>query len=122
MVIFMPYYRHHGHFFHSRPRPSSTATVQLNCCQIASNILCRLACSLFLLIIAVFLFKLSIDATANQNEGSPILATILLTIAIVSFIRTYQKLRQYYVIMNTRRRLIQVEAKKNRHSFALLSV
>jgi uncharacterized membrane protein len=116
----MPYYRQNGHLFHShsRTRPplisngqtnsttttTTTAAVQLNSCQIALNILCRFVFSLFLLIIAIFLLTLS----TNQNEGSPIIATILLTIAIVSFIRTYQKLRQYYIIMDTRRRFIQV--------------
>jgi hypothetical protein len=118
----MPYYRQHGQLFHShsRTRPSSitngqnnpTTPVQLNNCQIASNILCRFAFSVFLLIMAIFLLKLSIDTTTNQNEGSPIIATILLIIAIVSFIRTYQKLRQYYIIMGTRHRLIQVKQKE----------
>lgn len=112
MVIFMPYYRPRLRFFHSQSQTNSNEptnpTIQFNVCQIVSNILCRLAFSLFLFIMALFLLRLSIGNTTNQNEGSPIIATILLTIAIVSFIRTYQKLKQYYVIMNTRRRLIQV--------------
>jgi len=120
MVIFMPYYRQHGQLFHthSRPRPSSTSNGQnnsttttinsLNGYQIACSILCRFGFSLFLFVIALFLFRLSIDNTTNQKEGSPIIAAILLTIAIISFIRTYQKLRQYFIIMETRRRIIQV--------------
>jgi hypothetical protein len=121
MVIFMPYYRQHGQLFHShsRARPSSTLNGQnnsttttinpLNGYQIACSILCRFAFSLFLFVIALFLFRLSMDNTANQREGSPIIAVILLTIAIISFIRTYQKLRQYFIIMDTRRRIIQVK-------------
>jgi hypothetical protein len=121
MVIFMPYYRQHGQLFHthSRTRPSSTSNGQnnsttttinpLNGYQIACSILCRFTFSLFLFVIALFLFRLSIDNTANQKEGSPIIAAILLTISIISFIRTYQKLRQYFIIMETRRRIIQVK-------------
>lgn len=117
MVIFMPYYRPHLHYFHAQSQNNSStttnrqthSTVRLNICQITSNILCRLACSVFLLIMALFLLRLSIDNPTNQNEGSPIIATILLTIAIVSFVRTYQKLKQYYLILDTRRRLVQVD-------------
>lgn len=117
MMIFMPYYRPHLHYFHAQSENNSSTTsngqnhsnVRFNVCQIASNILCRLAFSVFLLIMALLLLRLSIDNPTNQNEGSPIIATILLTIAIVSFIRTYQKLKQYYLIMDTRRRLVQVQ-------------
>jgi hypothetical protein len=122
MVIFMPYYRQHGQLFHShaRTRPSSsssngpnntTTTVPMSGCKFASSILCRFSFSLFLLIIALFLFQLSIDTVSNQKEGSNIIAAILLTIAIVSFVRTCQTLRRYYIIMHTRRRLIQVTNK-----------
>lgn len=108
----MPYYRSRIRYFHSQTQTNSNEqtnpTIRFNVCQIVSNILCRLAFSLFLFIMALFLLRLSIENTTNQNEGSPIIATILLTIAVVSFIRTYQKLKQYYVIMDTRRRLIQV--------------
>ena len=119
----MPYYRQHGQLFHphTRPRPSSssssngqnntttTTVVPMSGCKFASSILCRFTFSLFLFIIALFLFQLSIDnASSNQKEGSNIIAAILLTIAIVSFIRTCQTLRRYYMIMHTRRRLIQV--------------
>ncbi|CAF0753230.1 unnamed protein product [Adineta ricciae] len=118
MVIFMPYYRQRGQSLHSntRTRPStslangqntSAATIRMNRCRFISNILCRFICSLFLLTIALFLFQLSIDNTSNQKEGSNIIAAILLTIAIISFIRTCQKLRRYYIILDTRRRLIQ---------------
>ncbi|UJR10023.1 hypothetical protein I4U23_014246 [Adineta vaga] len=117
MVIFMPYYRQHGQSIHSnsRTRPpaitngqnNSEANIRMNRCRFISNMLCRFICSLFLLTIALFLFQLSIDNASNQKEGSNIIAAILLTIAIISFIRTCQKLRRYYIILDTRRRLIQ---------------
>jgi hypothetical protein len=119
MVIFMPYYRQHGQFLHSHPRsrPLSTSTgqhnvantaVHLSACKFASSILCRFTFSLFLFAIALFLFQLSINNMSNKKEGSNIIAAILLTIAIVSFLRTCQTLRRYLTIMHTRRRLIQV--------------
>ncbi len=126
MVIFMPYYRQHGEFLHShaRNRPSSSssngqhnttaqATVHMSACKFASSMLCRFTFSLFLFAIALFLFQLSINNLSNKKEGSNIIAVILLTIAIVSFLRTCQTLRRYLTIMQTRRRLIQVK-KKNR--------
>lgn len=130
MVIFMPYYGQRNRSFQSYSRArlaqalngqnnSATTTATgttispLNGCQIACSILCRFAFSLFLLIIALFLFLLSINNATNKKEGSPIIASILLTVAIISFVRTYQKLRQYYIIMDTRRRLIQVDKKQN---------
>jgi hypothetical protein len=121
MVIFMPYYRQHGQLLHSHPRsrPSSstngqhntttTATVHMSACKFASSILCRFTFSLFLFAIAFFLFQLSINNASNKKEGSNIIAAILLTIAIVSFLRTCQTLRRYLTIMQTRRRLIQVK-------------
>jgi len=120
MVIFMPHYRQHGQLFpsHSRTRPLSngqnntTTTIQMNRCKFASNILCRFIFSLLLLTIALFLFRISIENVSNQKEGSNIIAAILLTIAIISFIRTCQKVRRYCIIMDTRRRLIQVWRKK----------
>jgi hypothetical protein len=129
MVIFMPYYRQHGPLHlhsHSRNRPSSSSngqnntttptttqtTVHLSACKFASSILCRFTFSLFLFAIALFLFQLSINNVSNKKEGSNIIAAILLTIAIVSFLRTCQTLRRYLTIMQTRRRLIQVEKKK----------
>lgn len=124
MVIFMPYYRQHGQLLHSHPRsrPSSssagqnnTSTTQTNvhmsACKFASSILCRFTFSLFLFAIALFLFQLSINNVSNKKEGSNIIAAILLTIAIVSFLRTCQTLRRYLTIMQTRRRLIQVKNK-----------
>ena len=123
----MPYYRQHGQLIHSHPRarpiPSSstghhsgnagtTATstaVHMSACKFASSILCRFTFSLFLFAIALFLFQLSISNVSNKKEGSNIIAAILLTIAIVSFLRTCQTLRRYLTIMHTRRRLIQVE-------------
>jgi hypothetical protein len=45
----------------------------------------------------------------DHKEGSPIIAVILLTISIVSLIRTCQKLRHYFIILDTRRRLVQVK-------------
>ena len=113
MVIFMPYYRSRLRYFHGQSQTHSNEqnnpTNRLSVYHIVPSILCRLAFSLFLFVMALFLLRLSIDNTTNQNEGSPIIATILLTIAVVSFIRTYQKLKQYYIIMDTRRRLFQVE-------------
>jgi hypothetical protein len=125
MVIFMPYYRQHGQFLHShsRTRPSLSSnghhnttttaqtTVHMSACRFASSILCRFTFSLFLFAIALFLFQLSINNVSNKKEGSNIIAAILLTIAIVSFLRTCQTLRRYLTIMQTRRRLIQVEIK-----------
>lgn len=130
MVIFMPYYRQNGQFLHAhtRTRPlsstsgqqntSSTTTttapatsptaVHMSACRFASGILCRFTFSLFLFAIALFLFQLSINNDQNKKEGSNIIAAILLTIAIVSFLRTCQTLRSYLMIMQTRRRLIQV--------------
>ena len=130
MVIFMPYYRQHGQLFqsHSRARPSSsngqnhtTSTIQMNRCKFASNIICRFIFSLFLLTIALFLFRISIENASNQKEGSNIIAAILLTIAIVSFIRTCQKVRRYCIIVDTRRRLIQVR-KEKRYIFSLFFI
>lgn len=125
MVIFMPYYRQHGQLFlsHSRTRPSTsngqnnpssptTPTTSINNYRITSNILCCFIFSIFLLIIGLFLFYISVYNAPHQNEGSPIIAIILLTIAIISFIRTCQKVRQYYIIINTRRQLIQVQENK----------
>lgn len=127
MVIFMPYYRQHGQLLHAhtRTRPlsstsgqassSSPATttsptaIHMSACRFASSILCRFTFSLFLFAIALFLFQLSINNTPNKKEGSNIIAAILLTIAIVSFLRTCQTLRRYLTIMQTRRRLIQVK-------------
>lgn len=125
MVIFMPYYRQHGQLFHAhtRTRPLSSAsgqqsttssttshtTVHMSACRFASSILCRFTFSLFLFAIALFLFQLSINNASNKKEGSNIIAAILLTIAIVSFLRTCQTLRRYLTIMQTRRRLIQVD-------------
>ena len=131
MVIFMPYYRQNGQFLHAhtrtRPLPStsgqqntsSTTTtttasatsptaIHMSACRFASSILCRFTFSLFLFAIALFLFQLSINNAQNKKEGSNIIAAILLTIAIVSFLRTCQTLRRYLTIMQTRRRLIQV--------------
>lgn len=125
MVIFMPYYRQHGHLLHAHARtrplsstsgqqsttPSSTShtTIHMSACRFASSILCRFTFSLFLFAIALFLFQLSINNVSNKKEGSNIIAAILLTIAIVSFLRTCQTLRRYLTIMQTRRRLIQVD-------------
>ena len=127
MVIFMPYYRQHGQLMHSHPRarpiPSSSAghhhanagtggtaaTAHMSACKFASSILCRFTFSLFLFAIALFLFQLSVIDVSNKKEGSNIIAAILLTIAIVSFLRTCQTLRRYLTIMHTRRRLIQVQ-------------
>ena len=135
MVIFMPYYRQHGQSLHSssRARPAASlslpnaqthasAAIRMNRCRFLSNILCRFICSLFLLTIALFLFQLSIENASNQREGSNIIAAILLTIAIVSFIRTCQKLRRYYTILETRRRLIQVRERKNNQASILFCV
>jgi hypothetical protein len=135
MVIFMPYYRQHGQFLHSHPRsrPSSLSngqhntttttttqtTVHMSACKFASSILCRFTFSLFLFAIALFLFQLSINNMPNKKEGSNIIAAILLTIAIVSFLRTCQTLRRYLTIMQTRRRLIQVKTKKTNVLFYL---
>ncbi len=120
----MPYYRQHGQLFHSHPRtrPSSSSngqhntttttqtTVHMSVCKIASSILCRFTFSLFLFGIALFLFHLSMDNVSNKVDGSNIIAAILLTIAIVSFLRTCQTLRRYLTIMQTRRRLVQVKS------------
>ena len=129
MVIFMPYYRQHGQFLHSHPRtrPSLSSngqhnatgtattttqtTVHMSACRFVSSILCRFTFSLFLFTIALFLFQLSIQNVSNKKEGSNIIAAILLTIAIVSFLRTCQTIRRYLTVMQTRRRLIQVEIK-----------
>lgn len=126
MVIFMPYYRQHGQLFHSHPRsrPSASSngqnntatttatahtTVHMSTCRFVSNILCRFIFSFFLFAIAFILFQLSINNMSNKKEGSNIIAAILLTVAIVSFLRTCQTLRRYLTIMQTRRRLIQVK-------------
>ncbi len=120
----MPYYRQHGQLIHSHPRSrplssssngqhnTSTTTqtaVHMSACKFASSILCRFTFSLFLFAIALFLFQLSINNASTKKEGSNIIAAILLTIAIVSFLRTCQTLRRYLTIMQTRRRLIQVK-------------
>ncbi|CAF2478186.1 unnamed protein product [Rotaria sp. Silwood2] len=119
MVIFMPYYRQQGQLFHShtRSRPLSSsngqhhttthAAIHMSACKFASSILCRFTFSLFLFAIALFLFQLSINNVSNKKKGSNIIAAILLTIAIVSFLRTCQTLRRYLTIMQTRRRLVQ---------------
>ena len=127
MVIFMPYYRQQRQVLHSHPRnrPLSSSsslsngrhnmnaqsTVYLSACRFVSSILCRFTFSLFLFAIALFLFQLSMGNVSNKTEGSNIIAAILLTIAIVSFLRTCQVLRRYLIIMQTRRRLIQVKKK-----------
>lgn len=109
----MPYYRQpesvHSHL---RSRSSTghngnNAPVHMSACKFASSILCRFTFSLFLFAIALFLFQLSFSNLSNKKEGSNIIAAILLTIAIVSFLRTCQTLRRYLTIMHTRRRLIQ---------------
>jgi len=124
----MPYYRQNGQVFHahtrSRPSASSsngqhttaTATttthaddIHMSACKFASSILCRFTVSLFLFAIALFLFHLSINNVSDKKEGSNVTAVILLTISIASFIRTCQTLRRYLILMQTRRRLIQVE-------------
>jgi len=89
MIIFMP-----------SDRQRSTS---INSCQITTNILCRFLFSLVLLAIACCLIRISL-----KSEGSPIVATILLIIAIISFIRTYQKLREYYTIIDSRQRILRV--------------
>lgn len=121
MVIFMPYYRQQGQLFHSharsRPSPSTNgqhhttthSQVHMSACKFASNILCRFTFSLFLFAIALFLFQLSINNVPNKKKGSNIIAAILLTIAMVSFLRTCQTLRRYLTIMQTRRRLFRVK-------------
>jgi hypothetical protein len=133
MVIFMPYYRQHGQLIHShaRSRPLSSSngqhntstttqtTIHMSACKFASSILCRFTFSLFLFAIALFLFQLSVINVSNKKEGSNIIAAILLTIAIVSFLRTCQTLRRYLTIMQTRRRLIQV---KDNYSFFVLFI
>ena len=117
MVIFMPYYRQQGQLLHSHPRsrplssqsnPITQTNIHMSACRFATSILCRFTFSLFLFAIALFLFQLSINNVSNKKEGSNIIAAILLTIAIVSFLRTCQTLRQYLTIMQTRRRLLQV--------------
>ncbi|CAF3239771.1 unnamed protein product [Rotaria sp. Silwood2] len=116
MVIFMPYYRQYNRHCHSRTRSSSsngqnttttTNDISTSGCKFASGMLCRFIFSLFLFIIALFLFQFSINNASNQLEGSYIIASILLIISIVSFIRTCHTLRRYHIIMVTRRRLIQ---------------
>ncbi|UJR36054.1 hypothetical protein I4U23_028791 [Adineta vaga] len=120
MVIFMPYYRQHGQLLHSHPRsrPSALsngqnhtttahALVHMSTCKFASNILCRFIFSFFLFAISFALFQLSINNVSSKKEGSNVIAAILLTVAIVSFLRTCQTLRRYLTIMQTRRRLIQ---------------
>ena len=114
MVIFMPYYRQPG-TIHINVRGRSAAgqngnnaPVHISACKFASSMLCRFTFSLFLFAIALFLFQLSFNNASNKKEGSNIIAAILLTIAIVSFLRTCQTLRRYLTIMHTRRRLIQV--------------
>jgi len=126
MVIFMPYYRQHGQLLHSHPRsrPSSSSNGQNNTttntafhmstCRFASNILCRFIFSFFLFAIAFVLFQLSINNMSNKKEGSNVIAAILLTVAIVSFLRTCQTLRRYLTILQTRGRLVQV--KKSRYT------
>lgn len=116
----MPYYRQQGQLFHShtRTRPSSSsngqhhttahARIHMSACKFVSSILCRFTFSIFLFAIALFLFQLSINNVPNKKRGSNIIAAILLTIAIVSFLRTFQTLRRYLTIMQTRRRLVQV--------------
>ncbi|CAF1307066.1 unnamed protein product [Adineta ricciae] len=119
MVIFMPYYRQHGQLLHSHPRsrPSASSNgqnhsttqtpIHMSTCKFASNILCRFIFSLFLFAIAFVLFHLSLNNMPNKKEGSNVIAAILLTVAIVSFLRTCQTLRRYLTIMQTRRRLVQ---------------
>jgi hypothetical protein len=120
MVIFMPYYRQHGQLLHSHPRsrPSSSngqnntttnPTYHMSTCRFASNILCRFIFSFFLFAIAFVLFQLSINNMSNKKEGSNVIAAILLTVAIVSFLRTCQTLRRYLTILQTRGRLVQVK-------------
>jgi hypothetical protein len=46
---------------------------------------------------------------SNKKEGSNVIAAILLTVAIVSFLRTCQTLRRYLTILQTRGRLVQVK-------------
>lgn len=106
MVIFMPYYRQHGQFYHSRSRPSTSSAEPLSSCTFGSNIVCRFVFSFLLLLIAFFIFELSIDNPTNQREGTMIIAIILLIIAFVSFVRTVQTLRRYDLMMKTRRRWI----------------
>ena len=133
MVIFMPYYRQHGQPIYTRSRPSASSTSSSNaqsttttttpvpapmsCCQFASSILCRFIFSLFLLIIALFIFDMSIDNDSNRKQGSTVVAGILLIVALISCLRTCQTLRNYYFIMCTRRRLIQVGIGPADHGF-----
>ncbi|CAF3351099.1 unnamed protein product [Rotaria socialis] len=116
MVIFMPYYRQHYSNCHSRTRPTTsnpqndtrtTNEMSANGCKFASGILCRFTLSLFLFVIAFFLFQLSISNSSNQIEGSYIIASILLIISMVSFIRTCHHLRRYHIMLDSRNRLIQ---------------
>lgn len=135
MVIFMPYYRQHARMLHIPPRSrtlstplqngqdnnnnhsarntlttniQSSANLRISACKFISSILCRWLFSLFLFAIAVFLFQLSLNDRSNKKEGSNIVAAILCTVAVVSFLRTCQALRSYLTIISTRRRLIQV--------------
>ena len=115
-MIFMPHIRTpHTIYLNIGGRPAArqngnNAPVHMSACKFASSILCRFTFSLFLFAIALFLFQLSFNNASNKKEGSNIIAAILLTIAIVSFLRTCQTLRRYLTIMHTRRRLIQVRS------------
>ena len=104
MVIFMAYYRQHGRFYHSRSRPSASSAQPISSGKFGSHIVCRLVFSLVLLLLALFIFELSIDTSTNQREGTMIIAIILLIVAFVSFVRTVQTLRRYDLMMKTRRR------------------
>ncbi|CAM4833063.1 unnamed protein product [Rotaria magnacalcarata] len=116
MVIFMPYYRQHNSNCHSRtrsttsnPQNDTTTTHEMsaNGCKFASGILCRFTLSLFLFVIAFFLFQLSISSSSNQIEGSYIVASILLIISMISFIRTCHHLRRYHIMLDSRNQIIQ---------------
>jgi hypothetical protein len=126
IVIDMPSYRQHDQWYAARSRVSSSSlsvssvpvqeetsstrsTVSITCCTFASNVVCRIVYS-SVMIIGLLIFVLSIDHQSNPKEG-PVLAGILLIMAILTLLRACRTLRRYKTIIRTRRESIQVDNK-----------
>jgi len=119
----MPSYRQHDRCFHShartRTRPSSsplngqnnpTSPVPINCCKFVFYILlCGFTSCLVLSTISLLLLRISISSGSYQRDASSITAFFVLAIAIILCKRSCRRLKQYSLIINTRRQLRQVK-------------
>jgi hypothetical protein len=119
----MPYNRQHDRYFHShartRTRPSSspsngqnnsTSSVPIICCKFVFYILlCGFTSCLVLSTISLLLLRISISSGSYQRDASSITAFFVLAIAIILCKRSCRRLKQYSLIINTRRQLRQVK-------------